>query len=291
MDLVLVRTFLEVAACGSFSAASERLNVTQSTVSARVKALEDRLGRPVFMRNKGGTALTMTGQQFQRHATQILRSWEHACQDIAIPEGFTSVLRVGSEAGLWMRLLHQWIPWMQHHVPQVALRIEAGTPDVLMLHLIEGTHDMGVTYAPQSRPGLKVDLLVEEDLLLVKTPEINGAPAGGAPAPGYVYVDWGREFRIHHQASYPDFQMPGLLIGIGTLAFKHVINIGGSGYFPRSLVNNYIARGDLDLVDGAPLFSLPIYVVYPVMRDEELFDTAITGLRETILPACMNSGD
>lgn len=44
MDIEHARTFLEIAASGSFLNASRRLNVTQSTVSLRVKRLEELLG-------------------------------------------------------------------------------------------------------------------------------------------------------------------------------------------------------------------------------------------------------
>ena len=58
MDISLARTFLEVLASGSFGAAAERLHLTQTAVSARIKALEDQLGRRLFVRNKAGARLT-----------------------------------------------------------------------------------------------------------------------------------------------------------------------------------------------------------------------------------------
>lgn len=282
MDLTLARTFLEVVSSGNFSAASERLHVTQSTVSARIRTLEDALGQPLFVRNKSGAVLTPTGRRFQRHAAQMLRSWEHAREEVGVPDGYEAVLRVGGEAGLWMRLLYRWIPWMQAYASNVALRVESGTPDVLMQHLIEGTHDLGVMYTPQSRPGLIVELLVEEDLVLVCTPDASGQESDGAPAPGYIHIDWGREFHIHHAASFPDYQMPGLLVGMGTLAFRHVLENGGSGYFPDSLVREHVAREELRIVENAPCFSLPIYVVYPAAHDRYVHDVALYGLRQTV---------
>ena len=61
MDITLIRTFLEVAATGSFVNASERLFVTQSAVSLRVQRLEDSLGKPLFVRSKAGAELTAAG--------------------------------------------------------------------------------------------------------------------------------------------------------------------------------------------------------------------------------------
>ena len=50
MDIELARTFIEIVSTGSFIRASERLNVAQTTVSARIRSLEQQLGRPLFIR-------------------------------------------------------------------------------------------------------------------------------------------------------------------------------------------------------------------------------------------------
>ena len=46
MDIELARTFLEIVETGNFIGASKRLNVTQSTISMRIKSLEETLGAP-----------------------------------------------------------------------------------------------------------------------------------------------------------------------------------------------------------------------------------------------------
>jgi len=61
MDIQLARTFLAVAATGSFIGAAERLHITQSTVSARIKTLEQQLGTSLFRRGRGGAELTAPG--------------------------------------------------------------------------------------------------------------------------------------------------------------------------------------------------------------------------------------
>ena len=68
MDIDLARTFLAVVDSGSFVEAANRVNVTQSTVSARIRSLEELIGKSLFERSKAGAALTPSGYQFQRHA-------------------------------------------------------------------------------------------------------------------------------------------------------------------------------------------------------------------------------
>ena len=78
MDMDQVRTFLEVVEAGSFVRAAESLNVTQSTVSARIKELEVRLGQPLFIRRKSGVALTTAGKRFQPHAATMMHVLQQA---------------------------------------------------------------------------------------------------------------------------------------------------------------------------------------------------------------------
>jgi DNA-binding transcriptional LysR family regulator len=73
MDIQLARTFLEIVSTRSFVRAAQRLHVTQTAVSARVKALEDLLGRRLFVRGKSGASLTAAGEQFLRHASTLVQ--------------------------------------------------------------------------------------------------------------------------------------------------------------------------------------------------------------------------
>src|SRR5262250_2497298 len=109
MDVELARTFLEIVNAGSFVRAAERLHVTQTTVSARIRSLEQQLGRSVFIRNKAGAVLTPAGKQFLRYAPIFTQVWERARHHVAVPPGHTTVLAVGCDPGLWDPLLLQWL--------------------------------------------------------------------------------------------------------------------------------------------------------------------------------------
>ena len=52
MNLSNLQTFLEIVETGSLIRASENLNVTQSTITARLKTLEQELGQTLFLRRK-----------------------------------------------------------------------------------------------------------------------------------------------------------------------------------------------------------------------------------------------
>lgn len=276
METEFARTFLAVVAEGNFVSAAARLHVSQSTVSARVHALEEYLGCTLFVRNKAGTALTPAGRQFQKHAASLVRTLEQARQDVGIPQGFRATLTVGGRFGLWEQLLLHWLPWMRKHAPDVCIRAEIGFEEDLMQRLVEGVMDIGVMYTPQSRPGLVVEPLLEESLILVSSADHSGGEAGE----DYVHVDWGPEFYDRHRMHFPDLHPAAVSVGIGWLGLQHILAHGGTGYFPERLVRHYLRTGDLEPVEGAPPFTLPAYAVYPRQRDADAVDVALDGIRQ-----------
>ncbi|MDX6750720.1 LysR family transcriptional regulator [Geminicoccaceae bacterium 1502E] len=275
MDTELARTFLTVIAAGSFVGAAELLHVSQSTVSARIRALEEQLGCSLFVRNKAGTRLTAAGRQFHKHAAVLVRTVEQARQDAGTPSGFDGVLTVGGRFGLWEELLLAWLPLMRRAAPGILLRAEIGFEEELMRGLLEGRLDIAVMYTPQSRPGLAVERLLEERLVLVAS-EPEAPPA---PARGYVLVDWGPEFLAQHNVFFPAFSSAGLMVNIGWLGLQHIRRHGGSGYFPLRLVADELRRGRLHRVPDAPEFRLPAYLVHPEEPADAALDAALGLMR------------
>src|SRR5690349_11148502 len=126
MDIALARTFLEIVGAGNFARAAERLHVTQTAVSVRVRTLESLLGRKLFVRNKAGASLTPAGEQFMRYAPLLVQVWERARHQVAIPPGVRAVVAVGGELSLWNPFLLDWLVWMRRSAPQLALRTQVG---------------------------------------------------------------------------------------------------------------------------------------------------------------------
>ena len=277
MDTELARTFLTVAATGNFVAAASRLHVTQSTVSARIHTLETLLGVRLFQRGRNGAELTPAGKRFLRHAKNLVRTVEQAQHDVGLPQGFHDVLTLSGRIALWEGFLPHWVAWMREAAPDVSLRLEIGFEADIMQELIEGTVDIGVMYTPTSRPGLVVEALFDETLLLV-TSDL----ARGWPDPGYIHIDWGPEFHAQFSDHHPETGPPALVANIGWLGVQQLLTYGGSGYFPQRLVRQYLEAGQLWRIPDSPQFKLPAYMVFP--RDSEsdsaTLKRALDGLRE-----------
>ncbi len=281
MDTELARTFLSVITSGSFVAAAQRLHVTQSTVSTRIQRLEETLGAELFVRNKAGTTLTAAGRQFQRHAALLTRTVEQARHEIGIVSGFRATLTVCGRFGLWEDLLLRWLPIFAALAPDVAVRALIGFEEDLMQALIDGRASIGVMYTPQARPGLTVEPLLEERLVMVSTRA--GSPS--EPAGDYIYVDWGTEFFAQHSLAFPNFTGAALTVNTGWLGLQRILACGGAGYFPARMLREHELVGRLHRVAGAPEFRLPAYLCFPAKADSEPLALAVDTIRRVAADA------
>ncbi|GAB6054440.1 LysR family transcriptional regulator [Magnetospira thiophila] len=274
MDVLTAETFLTVLDVGSFSRAADVLNVTQSTVSTRIRVLEEQLGRRLLSRSKAGVLPTRAGQQFRPFAESMVWAWRRGCQEVLLPERFKGVIAVGGQFTLWDHLLLQWLPWMRREHPDVALRAEVGSSEALMLGVMDSRLDMAVLYMPRARSGVTVELLLEDQLVFV-----GNRPAACVSDPDYVHVDWGPEFADAFGAAHLEAEMAALTVSHGPLALQHILSHGGSGYFPLRVVYPYLRSETLFRIDTAEAFTRPVHLAYLADRADKRFRRALDGLR------------
>jgi DNA-binding transcriptional LysR family regulator len=167
---------------------------------------------------------------------------------------------------------------MRHNASDIAIHVEADYSPSLMRQLSDGLLDIGVMYNPRQTPGLVIEDLLEETLILVATDQRELTEGW---IEDYVFVDWGAEFRRRHSEAFPGMDTPAVSVGLGSLGLEYIRQNGGSGYFPMRVVQPAIDRGELFVVAQAPTMQRPAYMVYPeVARFRETLDLALTGLRE-----------
>jgi len=279
MDLEQVRTFLVVVEQGSFVRAAQEIHVTQSTVSARIKELEAQLGQSLFVRRKSGVVLTPAGKRFQPHAATFLHVLQQARQDVGLPAETAAVLNIGGQFSLWERILLSWVGDFRAARPDVAVRAQVGTPGSLMRYLSDGLLDFAVMYAPEARPGFRIEKLMDESLVMVASRPTYSGPAES----DYVFVDWGPDFDAWHSAQFPRYSAAGLHVSLGALGLKHILAHGGAGYFPARVVAGELSRGLLHPVRQAPEFVRPAHVIFALDAESGIRAAALESLRAAVL--------
>jgi DNA-binding transcriptional LysR family regulator len=278
MNIESMRTFLEIAATGSFQNAAERLNVTQSAISARIKGLEERLNRVLFTRKRSGVELTSAGLRLQHHAQNCVQSWERAQREIALPPGIENLFSLGLQINLWDRLALAWSDWMEGEAPQISTRIVCDYSEKLVSQVRDGSIDVALVYSARQGGGLIIETFDEQELILVST---EPRALNVHWTPGFIFVNWTDDFASQYSAAFADSPQPRFSVSSSIIALDHILKHGGSAYLAQDDVSEHIDADRLHRVDPAPVFTRRSYLVY--LRDSplrEIIHTAVTGLRK-----------
>ncbi len=275
MDMNQVQTFLAVTANGSFIEAASRLHVTQSTVSCRIQALEDYLGATLFIRNRSGATLTYAGKRFVHHAKAFVLTLNQARHDVGLPSRYRASITVGARIALWEVFLPRWVGELRRSSPDISIRSEIGFEDDLMRRVIEGTMDVALMYTPQHSPGIHVQHLFDETLVLLTTD-----PEKSWPDENYIYVDWGPAFYAQHSSNYPELERPAQVVNIGWLGVQIIMSNGGSCFVPVRMAEPLIRSGQLFHMPDSPQFKLPTYMVYSLNSESIVLQQVLDSLRK-----------
>ena len=144
MDLYQIRYFLTIAETGTFSRAAERLYVSQPSLSAGIKKLEQELGVTLFERGGRRTVLTAAGRTFEAKASIIMMQYQEAIHEL---KGFEddATLRIGVLSSMRVSLLAKLVSSFQQHHPQVTVELHDGSLAQLQKSLAAGEVDVTIT--------------------------------------------------------------------------------------------------------------------------------------------------
>ena len=93
MDIAQIKTFVELSRTRHFGKAAKSLFITQSTVSVRIRMLEESLGVRLLTRDRNNIQLTAAGTRFLPLAEQMLNTWSLAKQTTGLAEESKMLLR------------------------------------------------------------------------------------------------------------------------------------------------------------------------------------------------------
>ena len=169
MQTELLETFLDLCETRSFNRTADRLGVTQSTISGRIKALEAELGRALFTRSRSGTELTLEGLKFEPHARALRHSWNEAVHATQSAGTAAMRLRIGMQHDLTGAMIGAWVREFRAALPDTAFYIEADYSIAMAADLLSGALDFGMMYTARVHPDLYFETLGEISYLMIST--------------------------------------------------------------------------------------------------------------------------
>ena len=156
MDVHLFSLELFLAVCeeGSFSKAGRRFFLSEPSVSARIKHLEEVLGFDLFARSRRGVQLTHAGTVFRSRAAPSLEGLQSAMVEAQAAAGRNvSRITLWASASTLSHLLPGMLTGFQEQHPEAEIAVRSAQPGQVLAQLSSGAIDCAIVHEPE-RPRL-----------------------------------------------------------------------------------------------------------------------------------------
>jgi DNA-binding transcriptional LysR family regulator len=173
MDLANLNAFIAIAEMGSFSAAGERLHLTQPAVSKRIAGLEQQLDVRLFDRLGREVSLTEAGRALLPRAYQILNVLDDTRRALTNLTGeVTGRLTLATSHHIGLHRLPSLLRAFTKAYPEVALDIQFLDSEVAYEEILHGRAELAViTLAPEPHALVKAVEVWDDPLDFVAAPE------------------------------------------------------------------------------------------------------------------------
>ncbi|CAE6929748.1 LysR family transcriptional regulator [Vibrio alginolyticus] len=259
MDVKVFRTFLELARVRHFGRAAENLYITQAAVSARIKQLESYFDTQLFIRDRNNIKLTSAGERLISYAEVMVTTLQQAKLELSLEDGKGLQLTLGGTPNIWDAYLQNCLSVVTDSFGGYGFMAEVMGREMLSRSLLERTLDMAFAFDQIKADELNCKKVADVVLVLVSTEQDSLDTVFDNK---YVYVDWGTRFASEHSERHPKISAPYLRTSTARIALDFILEKGGAAYLPVSLVEPFIANGQLYKVSGVEDWHRPIYLSY-----------------------------
>lgn len=210
------------------SRAASELHMVQSNVTARVRQLEEELGKPLFVRHSRGVTLNEAGQRLLSFSSRIDALFHEAVAAVKEEGVPTGELRIGALEQTLSARLPRVLQEYTTRFPAVSLAITAGNTSDLIAEVLDQKLHGAFVRGPVHQPGLNAESIFREELLLVtgqathRLQDLHGAEV--------------KAFVLAEGCSYRDL-LSGILDGCG---IRHQVLAVASFDAIRSLVQSNV---------------------------------------------------
>jgi LysR family transcriptional regulator, flagellar master operon regulator len=257
MQIELLDTFLDLVETRSFHRTAERLHITQSTVSARLQALEAAVGGRLFTRSRAGTNLSTEGLKFEVHARALRHAWTEARRAVE-PSSTAITLRIGIQNDLAAGQIGDWVSNFRRTLPECAFYIEPDYSVQMCRDLDRGALDFAVVYSPQPLPDLHIVSIGEVQYRLISS---DGATKADVSPLRYIRGSYSAAFDAAHRQALPDHTAALLASGQNTAVSGLLTAMGGSAFVLEDTAQKLVAEGRFSMVADVAPIGQPIYAV------------------------------
>jgi DNA-binding transcriptional LysR family regulator len=177
VNIKQLETLYWAAKLGSFTAAAERLNSTQSTISMRIQDLELDFGVELFDRSKRTARVTAKGRELVKYVEQLLNLMAEIRQRLSAPETIPGTLRLGVAEMVSVTWLPALIQVLHERYPKIVLELDEALTQDLVGRLRSGSLDLILAPGRMPEYDLNTRSLGTVDFVWMASPDL-GVPEG-----------------------------------------------------------------------------------------------------------------
>lgn len=167
-----LKVFCAVAETKSFSKASEIIHLTQPAVSLQIQALEELYETKLFDRSSTTITLTPAGEILYRYAKEILSLYASAAKDIGELTGLVKgSISLGASTTIGNHVLPTVLAEFRKNYPKIRVRLFVGNTKRIIELLNASTIDLGIVEGDVTRQKLKVERLLQDELVVIVSPQ------------------------------------------------------------------------------------------------------------------------
>jgi DNA-binding transcriptional LysR family regulator len=271
-----LRAFADVVELGSFSAAAERLHLTQPAISQQVRQLELRLGVRLVERSGRKARPSPAGIELLMHVRRIETANAAALDAMGRhAKGALGRVRIGTGATASIHLLPPVLRELRRRLPSLELTVTTGqTGDIVRL-VEESVVDIGLVTMPTRGRALTITPILEDEFVAIASADAAPLPvpltaAALAEFPIVLYEPGAHTRRIVDQWCARAGVSLKPVMELGSVeAIKELVGAGlGYGVLPAMAVSNARKRGDLVISSLTPRLWRSLAIV--LRRDRKL---------------------
>ncbi|MEM9147594.1 MAG: LysR family transcriptional regulator [Pseudomonadota bacterium] len=199
LNLTQLTTLYWVARLGGFRRAAERLNTSQPAISARISALELRLGTQLIERGAGGIRLTGPGRQLLVHVEQIVQILDTVADTIADRSSIEARLRLGVSETIVHAWLPRYIAALNRTHPRLDIELTVDVSVVLRESLLNRALDLALLMGPVSEYTVVNLGLPSVDVGFYATPDLVADHPAEAVLAAHPVITFARNTRPHSE--------------------------------------------------------------------------------------------
>jgi len=171
MDLRQLEIIRAIADTGSFTAAGEKLHVSQSAISRQILLLEEELGEPVFHRIGRRIRITPAGESLLQLSHRVFRDLQETVSTISDKrEALSGTMRLVGGMTVCLYVFPALLAEVRRVHPHLDMKVTVGSAERSIAMLRSGAGDLGMITLPVEATDLVSVPVLEEELLLITYP-------------------------------------------------------------------------------------------------------------------------